>query len=165
MIKKKQIAQGLMCGTIRLDIDPNMNSGIVARIGENWFYFGGMTAEEYNDVDQYRQDIPFGTIVDEIYDVLHEWQTGTHEEFVDEAAYYESVLSSKNPATQNRQIQAFMDYLRKYYSFDGVTQRLIETATRFAMRQGSEEEEALVARTLLEPLGLDESEYAMFADE
>lgn len=165
MITKNLVAQGLMSDVIRLDIDPKMGSSIVARIGENWFYFGGMTAEEYNDVEQYREDIPFGTIVDEIYDVLHEFQTGGHEEFLDEAAYYESVLSSKVPKSQNRQIQAFMDYLRKYYSFDAVTQRLIETATRFAMRQGSAEEEAQVARTLLEPLGLDESEYAMFAEE
>lgn len=162
MITKKMIAQGLMADVIRLDIDPNMESGIVARIGEKWFYFGGMTAEESNDVDQYRQDIPFGTIVDEIYDVLHEWQTGTHEEFVDEAAYYESVLSSKNPATQNRQIQAFMDYLRKTFSFDAVTLRLAETITRFAMCQGSDEEEVRTAKTLLEPLNLEESEFAFF---
>ncbi len=162
MITKKMIAQGLMAEVIRLDIDSNMKFGIVARIGENWFYFGGMTAEEYDDVDQYRQDIPFGTIVDEIYDVLHEWQTGTHEEFVDEAAYYESVLSSKNPATQNRQIQAFMDYLRKTYSFDAVTQNLAETITRFAMCQGSDEEEVRTAKTLLEPLNLEESEFAFF---
>lgn len=162
MITKKMIAQGLMADVIRLDIDSNMKSGIVARIGENWFYFGGMTAEEYDDVDQYRQDIPFGTIVDEIYDVLHEWQTGTHKEFVDEAAYYESVLSSKNPATQNRQIQAFMDYLRKTYSFDAVTQNLAETITRFAMCQGSDEEEVRIAKTLLEPLNLEESEFAFF---
>lgn len=165
MITKKLVAQGLMSDVIRLDTDPNMGSGIVARIGNNWFYFGGMTAEEYNDVEQYREDIPFGTIVDEIYDILHVFQTGSHKEFLDEAAYYESILSSNVPKGQNRQIQAFMDYLRKYYSFDAVTQRLIESAARFAMRQGSDKEEALVVRALLEPLGLDESEYAMFAEE
>ena len=32
MITKKMIAQGLMADVIRLDIDPNMKSGIVARI-------------------------------------------------------------------------------------------------------------------------------------
>lgn len=162
MITKKQIAQGLMSGIVRLDIDPNMGSGIVARIGENWFYFGGLTAEEYDDVDLYMAEIPFDTIVDEIYDVLHEWQTLDQEEFRDEAAYYEAFLAEKLPKTQNRQIMAFMDYLRNTYSFDATTQRLAETITRFAMRQENDEEEVRVAKTLLEPLNLQESEYAFF---
>lgn len=163
MITKKQIAQGLMADVIRLDIDPNMKSGIVARIGEDWIFFGGKTAEEYNDVDLYRQDIPFGTIVDEIYDVLHEWQAGeAYNTFRIEDDYFEAVLKEKLPRTQNQQVQSFMDYLRKTYSFDAVTQNLAETITRFAMCQGSDEEEVRIAKTLLEPLNLEESEFAFF---
>lgn len=165
MITKKMIAQGLMADVIRLDIDPNMESCIVARIGEDWFFFGGKTAEEYNDVDRYRQDIPFGTIVDEIYDVLHEWQTeeaAVYDRFRIAADSFEAVLKEKLPRTQNQQVQSFMDYLRKTYSFDAVTQNLAETITRFAMCQGSDEEEVRTAKTLLEPLNLEESEFAFF---
>lgn len=165
MIEKKQIAQGLMCGIIRLDIDPNMNSGIVARIGENWFYFGGSTAEEYSNVDEYKADIPFDTVVEEIYSVLHEWQELDLEEFRDEAAYYEALLSEKLPRSQNRQVMAFMDHLRETYSFDATTQRMVEAITRFAMRQENNEKEIEVARTLLEPLNLQESDFAFFGQE
>ena len=165
MISKKQIAQGLMSGVIQLAVNPMMKNGIVSRIGEHWFFFGGITAEGYSNVDAYKMDIPFDTIVDEIYDVLHEWQTGDQEEFRDEAAYYEAVLAEKLPKSQNRQVMAFMEHLRNNYSFDATTQRLVETITRFAMRQERDDDEVRAAKTLLAPLNLEESEFAFFGQE
>lgn len=48
MITKEKISAGLKERLVTLEVDPNMGSGTVCRIGDWWFYFGGETAEEMN---------------------------------------------------------------------------------------------------------------------
>lgn len=91
-ISKDMIREGYTQGVVRLIISPH-NDGIACQIGENWFYFGGYTAEEYDSVEDYRRDIPVETIVDEIYDVLDEFSNDLG--FVDEYNYYKSYLLEK----------------------------------------------------------------------
>ena len=47
-ITKDMIKRGYEQGLIKLVIEPNMKSEVVCQIGDNWFYFGGITAEEKN---------------------------------------------------------------------------------------------------------------------
>ena len=59
--------------------------GIVCQIGEFWFYFGGLTAEEYDSVEKYKSDMDEHEIISNIYEVLdHDFKT----EFSDEYLYY-----------------------------------------------------------------------------
>ncbi len=87
MIRKELIARGYKQGTITLKTDPNMESGTVAAIGDYWFYFGGLTAEEMSP-EEYRKNIPEDDIIREIWDVLNDFRT----ENPDEYAYYENFL-------------------------------------------------------------------------
>ena len=87
MITKKLVAQAYRQGKITLKIDPNMESVTVAAIGDNWFYFGGITADEMSP-EEYKNNVPENDIINEIWDVLDEFRT----ENPDEYAYYESVL-------------------------------------------------------------------------
>ena len=90
MITKNQIEAGIEKGIIRFVTDPNMGSGTVCAIEDNWFYFGGLTAES-EDPDAYVKNVPIKTRVEEIFDVLEDFKT--QEEFIDEYRYYESVLN------------------------------------------------------------------------
>ena len=87
MITKYMIECGYNGGLIRLINSPN-GDGIVCGIGDNWFYFGGYTAEEYDVVEEYKNDVPTETIIQEIFDVLQDF----HSEFLDEYLYYEYYL-------------------------------------------------------------------------
>lgn len=93
MITKEQIKIGLDSGVVKLVVDP-MEHGTVCQIGENWFYFGGLTAEEMSP-DEYRRDIPQETIVDEIFSVLNDFRE--RPEFIDEYRYYDAMLSESIP--------------------------------------------------------------------
>lgn len=90
MISKDMITKGYDRGVVKLEKSPN-NDGIVCRIGDDWFYFGGLTAEEYEDVEKFKTDIPRTTIVEEIFEVLNDFRFQS-EEFIDEYKYYEAVL-------------------------------------------------------------------------
>lgn len=87
MITKALVAQAYGQGKITLKTDPNMESGTVAAIGDYWFYFGGITADEMSP-EEYRKNVPEDDIIREIWDVLNDFRT----ENPDEYAYYESFL-------------------------------------------------------------------------
>lgn len=92
MITEKSIQEGLRKGYIKLIIDPNMESGTVCQIGDNWFYFGGMTAEDMSP-EEFSHCIPEGDIVREIYETLDDFPK--HEEYQDEYAYYDAFLAEQ----------------------------------------------------------------------
>ena len=92
MITKQMVKDAYDKGVIELDVSPN-GDGIVAKIDEGWFYFGGLTAEEYTDPREYEHDIPKETIVDDIYETLDGF--GEWEELCDEYGYYEEVFKER----------------------------------------------------------------------
>jgi len=92
MIFKEMIRDGLRYGIIKLEQSPN-NDGIVCRIGDNWFYFGGSTAEEYDSVEKFRQDIPQNDIIEDIYSAIQEFSQES--ELKTEYDYYDSYLREK----------------------------------------------------------------------
>ena len=69
-------------------IDPYMESGTVCQIGDNWFYFCGLTAEEMNP-QEYIENVPIEDITNEVFDVLEEFKTVLPDEYL----YYELYLS------------------------------------------------------------------------
>lgn len=83
IITKDMVIKGYNQGLINLILSPN-GDGIVCQIGDNWFYFGGSTAEEYDNVAEYKEIMLTSDIITEIYDVLCEFKT----EFEDEYLYY-----------------------------------------------------------------------------
>lgn len=89
MITKNMIHMGYTQGVVQLVISPN-DDGVVCQIGNDWFYFGGHTADEYDSVEAYKHDIPTETIIDEIYSIIDEF--GREPEFKDEYDYYEAYL-------------------------------------------------------------------------
>ena len=86
-ISKAVIRKGIALGLVALVTDPNAESGTVCKIGDNWFYFGGLTAEEMAPED-YLAAVGVPGVTDEIYDVLKEFET----EFPDEHEYYRLYL-------------------------------------------------------------------------
>lgn len=47
-ITKEEIKNGLRKGFVKLVTDPNMESGTVCQIGDNWFYFGGTDSRRHD---------------------------------------------------------------------------------------------------------------------
>ena len=72
-------------------VDPNAESGTVCQIGDNWFYFGGLTAEELSP-EEYIKNVPEADIVREIYEVLEDFRK-SESDLSDEYQYYDAVLS------------------------------------------------------------------------
>ena len=87
MISENRIRSAYRSGIIRLKTDPNMEAGTVAAIGENWFYFGGATAESMSP-EEYAKTVPEEDIIREIKEVLDDFRI----EDLDEYNYYESIL-------------------------------------------------------------------------
>ena len=83
IITKEMVIRGYNQHLINLILSPN-GDGIVCQIGDNWFYFGGSTAGEYDNVAEYKEIMLTSDIITEIYDVLCEFKT----EFEDEYLYY-----------------------------------------------------------------------------
>lgn len=83
IITKNMVIEGYNQGLIKLILSPN-GDGITCQIGDNWFYFGGITAEDYNDIEAYKKAIPALDIVKEIYITLKEFE----EIYEDEYLYY-----------------------------------------------------------------------------
>lgn len=90
MITKEMIASGIENQIIKFAVDPNMRHGTVCKIGDYWFYFGGLTAEEMNP-EEYMQNVPIEDVVNEIFITLQNF--AEDECFKDEYDYYKSVLS------------------------------------------------------------------------
>lgn len=95
MITLNMVKAGYDAGVIKLIKSPN-GDGIVCAIGDGWFYFGGQTAENYYDVQEYKNDMAESDIIHDIFDVLQEFST----EFKDEYCYYEAFLR-ENGITEN----------------------------------------------------------------
>lgn len=93
MITRKMIFDGYYKGLVRLIESPH-NDGVVCQIGDIWFYFGGLTAEECKTVEEYKASVDTNTILDEIYSVLNDFKD-SGEEYQDEYSYYEYYLKEK----------------------------------------------------------------------
>jgi len=89
-ITLQDVEQGYKNGMIHL-IDSPHKDGAVCEIGEYWFYFGGMTAEECT-AKEYRENIPEEDIISEIFTVLEDMRRHP-EEFENEYRYYRAVLA------------------------------------------------------------------------
>lgn len=99
IITKDMIIRGYNQLLINLILSPH-DDGIACQIGDNWFYFGGSTAEAFDDVCKYKEEINEADIITEIYDVLCEFKT----EFADEYLYYYYYLMEnlKADKTENK---------------------------------------------------------------
>jgi len=82
------LKEGYRQGTVEL-VENEHSDGVVCKISDNWFYFGGLTAEELT-VDKYVQDVPEEDIIASIFEVLEEFKDS--EENKDAYDYYEAVL-------------------------------------------------------------------------
>lgn len=96
MITKRMLSLAFNRGVAKLINSPN-NDGIVCRIGNgevgNWFYFGGLEAEEYTNINQYIDDVGMDRIIVMIYETLTDFlHTGST--FEKEYDLYESILTS-----------------------------------------------------------------------
>ena len=109
MITRKLVQLGYEQGIVQLILDP-LQSGIACQIGEHWFWFGGATAEEYETVEAYKQDIPEETIINEIYYVLEDF--GKHAECEAEYGYYEAyLLENIHTIMTQEEYKRFLDAL------------------------------------------------------
>ena len=85
------IIKGLEQGLVNLILSPH-GDGIVCKIGKgtcsNWFYFGGVTAAECNNVEEYKKQVPQATIIKELIRVLNDF----HHIDEDEQLFYYYVL-------------------------------------------------------------------------
>lgn len=81
VITKNMVIRGYNQGLIRLILSPN-GDGIACGIGDNWFYFGGITAEEYNDIEAYKKVVPTLYIVKEIYETLKDFEETNEDEYL-----------------------------------------------------------------------------------
>ena len=69
VITDDMIRAGIRKNIVKFVIDPNMKSGTVCQIGDNWFYFGGPSAEAQNP-EEYVKNTGEDDLVREICDVL-----------------------------------------------------------------------------------------------
>ena len=102
MISIDMLTRGYDDGLVRI-IDSPLGDGAVCSIGENWFYFGGMTAEEYTAAE-YIKVVPKAEILREIFSVLEDFRKEAGD-FGDEYMYYDSYLSERlNVSTEGIKI-------------------------------------------------------------
>lgn len=87
-ITVQEILEGLHNGYVKL-VEKGCGTGTVCQIGEYWFYFGGITAEELSP-EEYLRDVPMEDIAREIVDTLASFHDD--EDFADEYRYYRSFL-------------------------------------------------------------------------
>ena len=92
MITKYMITEGIRNQVIQFVQDPNMEFGTVCQIGDDWFYFGGMTAEEL-EPSEYLSVVSLDSVIDDVYNALESFRT--NRTFRDEYDYYESVLMTE----------------------------------------------------------------------
>lgn len=97
-ISLDMVVAGYNAGVIKLMESPN-GDGVVCGIGDNWFYFGGHTAEEYKTVKEFQSDIPTDTIIQEIYETLNVFST----DFEDEYLYYSLYLRESGISGKERE--------------------------------------------------------------
>lgn len=91
MITRKMVRDGYDAGIIKLI----HTSEVVCQIGDIWFFFGGLTAEEYGSADAYKANVPKADILNDIFTTLEAFRIdGDRGEkiFADEYLYYEAIL-------------------------------------------------------------------------
>lgn len=94
MITRKMVREGYDTGIIKLI----HTSEVVCQIGDIWFFFGGLTAEEYESADAYKADIPKEDILNDIFTTLEAFRVDGErgeEAFADEYLYYELILKEQ----------------------------------------------------------------------
>lgn len=91
MITRSMVEQGFDKGYIRLVND--FGHGIMAKIGEYRFWFGGTMAEHYFDVDCYLSDVGRCNVLDKIYEALESFRKD--KDFLEEYKYYELYLKER----------------------------------------------------------------------
>lgn len=91
MITKAMLSQAYDKGLVRIINSPD-SDGAVCQIGDDWFYFGGITAEE-NTAESYIRHVPKENIVSEIFDTLEEFRKS--EDFFDEYAYLSAFIQEQ----------------------------------------------------------------------
>ena len=104
MITKEKIKMGLENGIVKLITNPTFETGTVCQIGENWFYFGGDTADNMSP-DEYIAKIPTDDIVRSIYDVLEDFKNSG--ELIDEYLYYDRLLDESIPVAPSYAVSCF----------------------------------------------------------
>ncbi len=92
MISKEMVRDGIHNGSIHFVKDPNMEHGTVCQIGDDWFYFGCLKAEEL-DPDEYVESMPEDDVVGLVFNTLEEFREDGA--FDDEYAYYEAYLTER----------------------------------------------------------------------
>ena len=92
MISRELLSWGYDAGLVRI-VDSPMGDGAVCAIGENWFYFGGLTAEQHSAAE-YAKAVPREDILNEIFMVLEDFRREAGD-FGDEYMYYDSYLREK----------------------------------------------------------------------
>ena len=101
MITKEMIDEGFVNGRVKIVRSP-FNDGVVCQIGEYWFYFGGRTAEEYKNPDEYLYDVGYDDVANDILETLEDFRLSKiADEFVDEYKYYEEFLREGNAKMEN----------------------------------------------------------------
>lgn len=80
-ITLEQVKSGIQSGIICFVVDPNMESGTVCKIGDFWFYFGGMTAEDESP-EEYLRHVPEDDVAREVYDTLEDFKQSFPEEYL-----------------------------------------------------------------------------------
>lgn len=89
-IQAIEIIDAFENGVARLGADPNGcgdGVGAVCMMGNGWFYFGGIEAEEATP-EEYMENVPMSDIAREIEDALK----GIRSEFPDEWDYYRALI-------------------------------------------------------------------------
>ena len=89
-ITRNMVKSGYEKGLIKLMKSPQ-SDGIVCSIGDNWFYFGGKTAANCNDVEQYKSLKQESAIINDIFEQLEEFRN-EDDTFGDEYLYYKYYL-------------------------------------------------------------------------
>lgn len=93
MITKEMVRDGIQSGIIRFAVDPNMEGGTVCEIGDDWFYFGGVTAESM-EPKEYLKVVPQEDIINEVFATLHDFNKERHT-FGNEYDYIEAYLKER----------------------------------------------------------------------
>lgn len=149
MITEDMVREGIRNGSVRFVRDPNMDHGTVCQIGDNWFYFGRLKAEEL-DPDEYITEMPEDDVAALVFDALE--QIRNDGAFDDEYAYYEAYLTE-------RRVTSNMDTLQKR---DAELERLWAEFEDVPMNPETEEIEAPF---LCFPAGTNREEVWEWFDE
>lgn len=149
MITEDMVREGIRNGSVRFVKDPNMERGTVCQIGEDWFYFGCLKAEELNP-DEYITEMPEDDVAALVFDALE--QIRNDGAFDDEYAYYEAYLTE-------RRVTSNMDTLQKR---DAELERLWAEFEDVPMNPETEEIEAPF---LCFPAGTNREEVWEWFDE